>query len=106
MSTNTATKQQPTAVVYTPVSSEEQVQGYSIQAQFRACRDWAENHGYTVAKESLEEGQSAFRTLEKREALKGLLADTVSKQRVSSLSSCTKLDPLFRDRLDSSTASC
>ena len=79
MSTNTATKQQQTAVIYARVSSEEQVQGYSIQAQLRACREWAAQHGYTVTKEYLEEGQSAFRNLEKREALKELLADTVSK---------------------------
>jgi DNA invertase Pin-like site-specific DNA recombinase len=52
MSTNTPTKQQQlTAVVYARVSSEEQVQGYSIQAQLRACREWAEKHGYSAAKE-------------------------------------------------------
>ncbi|MEX0802448.1 MAG: recombinase family protein [Candidatus Binatia bacterium] len=31
--------------MYARVSSEEQVQGYSIQAQRRACREWAEKHG-------------------------------------------------------------
>ena len=68
------TSQQPqVAAIYARVSSEEQVQGYSIQAQLRACREWAEKHGYTVAKEYLEQGQSAFRNLEKREALKELL---------------------------------
>src|SRR5215831_859820 len=82
MNTNTAKhQQQQTAVIDARVSSEEQVQGYSIQAQLRACREWAENHGYIVAKEYLEEGQSAFRNLEKRTALKELLADSVSKQR-------------------------
>jgi len=52
MSANTATKE-PTAVIYARVSSEEQVQGYSIQAQLRACREWAEKHGCTIAKEYL-----------------------------------------------------
>jgi hypothetical protein len=33
MSTNTAHKQQQTAVLYARVASEEYVQGYSIQAQ-------------------------------------------------------------------------
>ena len=105
MSTNTATKpQKQTAVIYARVSSEEQVQGYSIQAQLRACREWAEKNGYTVAKEYLEEGQSAFRNLDKREAMKELLADTVSKQRSFQVIIVHKLDRLFRDTLESSTA--
>src|SRR5262245_26526672 len=62
-----------------PGFPEEQVQGYSIQTQLRACREWADKHGYSVGKEYLEEGHSAFRNLEKREALKELLADSVSK---------------------------
>ena len=98
------TPQRPqTAVIYARVSSEEQVQGYSIQAQLRACREWAETHGYKVAKEYLEEGQSAFRNLEKREALKELLADTVRKGRSFDLIIVHKLDRLFRDSLESST---
>ena len=104
MSTNTAKQTAATAaVIYARVSSEEQVQGYSIQAQLRACREWAEKHGYKVAKEYLEEGQSAFRNLEKREALKELLTDTVSKQRAFNLIIVHKLDRLFRDSLESST---
>jgi DNA invertase Pin-like site-specific DNA recombinase len=65
----TKQQQQQTAVIYGRVSSEEQVQGYSIQAQLRACREWAEKHGYTVAKEYLHEGYSAFRKHEKREPI-------------------------------------
>jgi site-specific DNA recombinase len=104
MTTNTAVaKPQRTAVVYARVSSE-QVQGYSIQAQLQACRDWAAKNGYAVAKEYLEEGHSAFRNLEKREALKELLADAVSKQRSFDLIIVHKLDRLFRDTLESSTA--
>ena len=62
MNTNTAKQQQQkTAVIYARVSSEEQVQGYSIQAQLRACREWAEKHGYKIAKEFLDEGYSASR---------------------------------------------
>ena len=95
MITNTAKQNtQASAVIYARVSSEEQL---------RACRDWATKHGHTVAKEYLEEGQSAFRNLEKREALKELLADTVSKQRSFSLIIVHKLDRLFRDTLESST---
>jgi DNA invertase Pin-like site-specific DNA recombinase len=64
MSTNA--KQQQTAVVYARVSSEEQVQGYSIQAQLRACREWAAKNGFKVVKEYLDEGYSASRHLDKR----------------------------------------
>src|SRR5215510_1932179 len=103
MSTNTATKHQQTAVIYARVSSEEQVQGYSIQAQLRACREWAEKNSYTIAKEYLEEGHSAFRNLDNREAMKELLADTVSKQRGFQVIIVHKLDRLFRDTLESST---
>ena len=103
MKTNTAKQQQQTAAIYSRVSSEEQVQGYSIQAQLRACREWAQKNGYTVAKEYVEEGQSAFRNLEKREALKELLADAVSKQRSFELIIVHKLDRLFRDTLEYST---
>ena len=104
MNTNTAKQQQQTAVIYARVSSEEQVQGYSIQAQLRACREWAEKHGYTVTKEYLEEGQSAFRNLERRAALKELLADSVGKQRGFDVIIVHKLDRLFRNTLESSTA--
>jgi site-specific DNA recombinase len=97
-------KEQELAAIYARVSSEEQVRGYSIQAQLRACREWAAKNGYKVAKEYLEEGQSAFRNLEKREALKELLAETVSKQRSFDLIIVHKLDRLFRDTLESSTA--
>jgi site-specific DNA recombinase len=79
MSTSTAHKQQQIAVIYARVSSEEQVQGYSIQAQLRACREWAEKNGYTIAKEYLEEGHSASRNLEKRESFKEMLSDAASK---------------------------
>jgi DNA invertase Pin-like site-specific DNA recombinase len=41
--------------------------------------------------------------LEKREALKELLADTVNKQRAFHLIIVHKLDRLFRDTLESST---
>jgi site-specific DNA recombinase len=51
----------------------------------------------------LEEGHSVCRNLEKREALKELLSDTVSKQRTFNLIIVHKLDRLFRDTLESST---
>jgi len=92
-----------TAVIYGRVSSQDQVQGYSLEAQLKACRQWAEKNGYKVAREYVEEGHSAFRNLDKREAFKELLSDAASKQHPFDLIIVHKLDRLFRDSLESST---
>src|SRR5215471_8002736 len=92
-----------TAAIYGRVSSEDQVQGYSLEAQLKACRQWAEKNGYKVAREYVEEGHSAFRNLDKREAFKELLSDAASKQHPFDLIIVHKLDRLFRDSLESST---
>ncbi len=47
------------AVGYFRVSSEEQVEGYSISAQERAYRQYCEAHGYTSIGEYRDEGKSA-----------------------------------------------
>lgn len=47
------------AVGYFRVSSEEQVEGYSISAQERAYRQYVEAHGYTSVGEYRDEGKSA-----------------------------------------------
>ena len=47
------------AAIYARVSSEEQVQGYSLDAQLRACRQFASAHDWEVAHEFVEEGRSA-----------------------------------------------
>lgn len=47
------------AAIYARVSSEEQVQGYSIDAQLRACRSHAQGYGWQVAGEYVDEGRSA-----------------------------------------------
>src|SRR5215467_750907 len=107
MNTNTSinTSQQPqTAVIYARVSSEEQVQVYSIQAQLRACREWAEKQGYAVSKEYLDEGFSASRNLDKREAFKEMLADAASKKHPFDIVIVHKLDRFSRNSLESLTA--
>src|SRR4029434_2433653 len=98
MTINTKTNQQrQNAVIYARVSSEEQVQGYSIQAQLRACREWAEKRGYKVAKEYLDEGSSASRHLDKREAFKEMLSDAASKNHPFEIIIVHKLDRFSRD---------
>lgn len=47
------------AVGYFRVSSEEQVEGYSISAQERAYRQYCEAHGYASVGEYRDEGKSA-----------------------------------------------
>jgi site-specific DNA recombinase len=97
MSTNTVTKQGRTAVIYARARASSREQARVIQAQLRACRDWAEKHGYTVAKEYVDRGKSTFQSLEKRKALKALLADTVNKRRSFDVIIYYSPDRLFRD---------
>ncbi len=47
------------AALYARVSSEEQVEGYSIDAQLRACRDFAQGKGWAIVAEYVDEGKSA-----------------------------------------------
>jgi DNA invertase Pin-like site-specific DNA recombinase len=47
------------AAIYARVSSEEQIEGYSLDAQLRACRNFASEHGWVVASEFIDEGRSA-----------------------------------------------
>ncbi len=48
-----------TAALYARVSTEEQVEGYSLDAQVRAFRTLVKGRGWIVHKEYLEEGKSA-----------------------------------------------
>jgi site-specific DNA recombinase len=94
---------QKTAVIYGRVSSQEQLSGFSLAAQLEACHQWAEKNGHKVVREYVEEGHSAFRNLDKREAFKELLSDAASKEHPFDLIIVHKLDRLFRDSLESST---
>ena len=47
------------AALYARVSTEEQVEGYSLDAQSRAFRALAQGRGWTVYREYVEEGRSA-----------------------------------------------
>src|SRR5262249_944978 len=164
MTTNTAYKQQQTAIIYARVSSEEQVQGFAIQAQrqapavvtftfvirwrnepgqttarlnthrkdikmkktkqeqiaviyvrargayraqedqtiqaqIRACHQWAESHGYTIAKTYIDRGKGASRNLQEREGLYHLLRDTIHK-RAFNVILVQKFDRLFRSAFE------
>ena len=64
------------AAFYVRVSSEEQVEGFSLDAQERAIADYCRDHGYEIVARYRDEGKSA-RTddLRKRPAFRQMLAD-------------------------------
>lgn len=69
------------AAIYVRVSSREQVDGYSLDAQRRACREFAASRGYTVVAEFSDEGVSAHTdNLAKRPAFQRLMADAEAGQ--------------------------
>ncbi len=62
--------------IYIRVSSDEQVEGYSLDAQLRACRAYADMRGWIVVDIYADEGLSAFKDrIEDRPQLTRLLAD-------------------------------
>jgi DNA invertase Pin-like site-specific DNA recombinase len=60
-----------TAVVYTRVSSEDQVKGTSLATQAQACRAWCSANAYRVAAEFTDAGESA-RTAQRPQFLAAL----------------------------------
>jgi site-specific DNA recombinase len=64
------------AALYRRVSSDEQVEGYSLDAQTRASRAYCESHGWVIAREYSDEGKSARSDdLAKRPAFGQMLKD-------------------------------
>ncbi|MDQ3549856.1 MAG: recombinase family protein, partial [Chloroflexota bacterium] len=69
------------AALYFRVSSEEQVEGYSLDAQARAARAWCEAHDWQVAAEYRDEGKSArTEDITKRPAFVQMIDDAESRQ--------------------------
>src|SRR5262245_10452695 len=70
------TGRQLRAVLYLRVSSEEQVEGYSLDAQERAGRAWCEQHDAELIAIYKDEGRSARSDdVEKRPDFKRMLAE-------------------------------
>lgn len=59
------------AIIYTRVSTAEQVEGYSLKSQEELCMEYAIRHKYNVLKVFIEKGESAKTT--DRTELKSLL---------------------------------
>ena len=86
------------AASYARVSSEEQVEGYSIDAQLRACRSYAEGAGWTVVAEYVDEGKSArAEDISKRPRFKAMLE--AAKNREFDILIVHKLDRFSRNLL-------
>ncbi len=66
--------------IYARFSHADQIGGFSIQAQLRACRELAKQEGWTVVQEYIDEARSAFRHSEKRQAFQQLLKDSTAKE--------------------------
>jgi len=64
------------AAIYTRVSSVQQVDNFSLDAQHRACKDYADANGHRVVKHYQDPGQSA-RTAD-RPAFQQMLADAAA----------------------------
>lgn len=67
------------AAIYARVSSEEQVEGYSLDAQLRAGRAFVEDHEWTLCREYVEEGRSAHTDdIRKRPVFKEAVEDALA----------------------------
>jgi site-specific DNA recombinase len=86
------------AVIYTRVSSRDQVENYSLAAQLTACNDYCERAGFKVVREFVEEGESA-KTADRTELQKLLAFCKESKGRVHALV-VYNLSRFARDRFD------
>jgi site-specific DNA recombinase len=96
MTTNTKTKR---AVIYCRVSTKEQVQeGNSLVTQEKACKDYAEKHGYDIIQTYIEQGESA-KTVDRTEFQKLLAFCTAKKNNINAIIAY-KIDRISRNTDD------
>jgi site-specific DNA recombinase len=72
---------QKTGIIYSRVSSSEQVAGTSLAMQERSCREYAEREGIKILECYVEEGESA-KTANRTEFQKALVYCSSKKQKV------------------------
>lgn len=90
---------QKTAVLYLRVSSEDQVQNYSLDNQEQACTREAEKRGYKVIKTFREEGKSA-KTIKGRPTLLDLLEHCRKNKQDVDAVIVFKIDRMARETSD------
>src|SRR5918911_140722 len=67
--------------VYVRVSSEEQLEGYSLDAQMRAARSYCDERGWEIVATYPEEGRSArYEDLSRRPRFKAMLEAAEARQ--------------------------
>ncbi len=88
-------------VLYTRVSTKEQVEGFSLSSQEKVCRDYAEKQGWNVIEIFEEQGESA-KTAYRTQLLKLLEYCAKNKGKIDALL-VYKLDRFARDSSDHHT---
>jgi DNA invertase Pin-like site-specific DNA recombinase len=84
------------AALYARVSTEEQTEGYSIDAQRRAFQTLCQGRGWIPCREYIEEGKSArTENINKRPVFKQMMSDAEMKQ--FDVLVCHKLDRFSRN---------
>ena len=83
-------------VIYTRVSSEEQVEGFSLSVQKRECQEWAQKQNYVVKGIFTEEGVSGAKL--NRPELGKILAFCLENKKEIAYMVVKDIDRIARDR--------
>ena len=92
------TTERKRAVIYTRVSSKEQVGGYSLETQERICHEYAARVGYDISKVFVERGESAKNA--NRTELQRMLAYIAANSKSLDAVIVCKVDRLDRNTVD------
>ncbi|MDB5178219.1 MAG: site-specific recombinase [Patescibacteria group bacterium] len=87
-----------TAVIYTRVSSKEQVDGYSLENQLKDCQAYAEGKGLLVQAVFVEEGESA--KTDQRSQFQKMILHSIKHRRDLDVVIVWKLDRFARNAGD------
>ncbi len=87
-----------TAIIYTRVSSQDQLKGYSLETQEKLCNEYALRNGLEVVKVFREEGESA-KTTDRTELKEMIKFISLHKGKIGHLI-IYKIDRLTRDGSD------
>ena len=91
----------PTAIIYTRVSSREQLEGFSLESQEKSCRNFAEKNNLSVLALFREEGESA-KTADRTQLQRLLKYAGKNRGKIGKLI-IYKVDRLARKSLDYAT---
>lgn len=101
MNNLTENQKKKRAVIYCRVSSDRQVENYSLETQEKICSEYAERNNFEVVEKFIEEGESA-KTAD-RTKLQELLKHCYNKSNNIQIVIFHKIDRFARDRFDYDT---